>query len=156
MFKVEIRTLEPMRLIGLPHTGPYAEIGPTYSRVWELLAACQWFRSDMHGVAIYYDNPEDTAPESLRSFASFIVPETAEAGPPLTERALAGGEHAVLSFFGPYEGLPGAYQWLYGTWLPESGRAPAPAPPFEVYRNNPSNAKPEELLTEICAPLAPA
>jgi AraC family transcriptional regulator len=35
-------------------------------------------------------------------------------------------------------------------WLPDSGREPANAPPYEVYLNDARTTPPEELLTEIC------
>ena len=61
----------------------------------------------------------------------------------------------VLTHRGPYEGLGESYRWLYGVWLPASGREPRHAPPFEVYHNSPKDTPPDQLLTEIHLPLAP-
>jgi AraC family transcriptional regulator len=46
-----------------------------------------------------------------------------------------------------------AYEWLYGTWLVQSGREAADAPVFEEYLNNPKETAPADLHTEICLPL---
>lgn len=44
-------------------------------------------------------------------------------------------------------------QWLYGEWLPTSGRAVRDTVMFEEYINNPRDAAPTELLTDIYLPL---
>jgi AraC family transcriptional regulator len=46
-----------------------------------------------------------------------------------------------------------AYDWLYGQWLPQSGRLPADAPCVEEYLNNPRTTAPTELLSDIYLPL---
>ena len=46
-----------------------------------------------------------------------------------------------------------AYEWLYGTWLVQSGREAADAPVFEEYLNSPKTTAPAKLVTEICLPL---
>ena len=62
---------------------------------------------------------------------------------------------AFIRHLGPYAELGVAYRWLYGQWLPTSGREPADGPPFEVYLNNPEDTPPDELITEIHIPLKP-
>jgi AraC family transcriptional regulator len=59
----------------------------------------------------------------------------------------------VLTFTGPYAGLPAAWDQLYAAWLPASGEEPADSPPFEVYLNSPMDTAQEALVTEICVPL---
>lgn len=83
------------------------------------------------------------------------VERYAKANDSSMSKAIAGGEHAVLRHKGPYSDLHVAYNWLYGTWLPQSGREVAAAPVFEEYLNNPRDTAPAELLTEICLPLRP-
>jgi AraC family transcriptional regulator len=46
-----------------------------------------------------------------------------------------------------------AYDWLYGQWLPSSGREAADAPVFEDYLNSPRDTLPTELRTDIYLPL---
>ena len=70
------------------------------------------------------------------------------------ETRLPAGRHAVLVHRGPYEGLPQAWAWL-GRMAPEVGpddarrrrRARSIATPR-------SEVPPEELVTDICMPVA--
>ena len=66
---------------------------------------------------------------------------------------IAGGAYAVLTHFGPYEKLNASYEKLLGQWLPRSGRRLRSAPCFEIYLNSPENTAPEDLVTDIHAPL---
>jgi AraC family transcriptional regulator len=50
-------------------------------------------------------------------------------------------------------GMRGAYEFLYGTWLPQSGREPADAPCVEEYLNTPRDTAPTELISDIYLPL---
>lgn len=154
MFSIEIKALEPMRIIGLPHSGAYNEISRTYTQLWQLLVTRQIIRPGMVGVAIYHDDPDVTPAKELRSFAAVSASKDVKADDPLTEQALGGGDHAILTFKGPYAGLDAAYEWLFRTWLPGSGRAVSDAPGYAVYLNNPADTPPAELLTEIRLPLA--
>jgi AraC family transcriptional regulator len=104
-------------------------------------------------VGVYYDDPSAVNARDLRSHAGFEI-GTGAIEAPLEEVNLPAGRHAVLRFKGPYSGLSAAYTQLYCDWLPASGETPADRPVFEVYLNTPMQVAPEELLTEICLPLA--
>jgi AraC family transcriptional regulator len=71
----------------------------------------------------------------------------------LEEMSVTKGDVAVLVFKGSYSGLKTAYNYLYGEWLPNSGREMRDEPSYEVYLNSPIDTAPEELLTQICVPL---
>ena len=43
---------------------------------------------------------------------------------------------------------------MMGEWLPNSGHRVGNGPSYEVYRNNPSNTRPEELRTDLYIPIA--
>ena len=103
--------------------------------------------------AVYYCDPDVTPEADLRSHAGAVwdgdrVPDG------LDEVTLPGGRHAVLLFKGPYSGLAGAYAYLYGAWLADTRETPADSPTFEVYLNSPMDTAPQDLLTQICMPLA--
>jgi len=65
------------------------------------------------------------------------------------------GECAVITHEGPYERLNQTYAGLFGQWLPHSGRELRSQPSLEFYLNDPDGTPPEELLTDIYAPLEP-
>ena len=72
---------------------------------------------------------------------------------PLEETVLREGLYARLRYRGPYAAMKGAYRWLLGVWLPQSGHEPDDDPIFEAYLNNPQHVAPAELITDIHLPL---
>jgi AraC family transcriptional regulator len=54
---------------------------------------------------------------------------------------------------GPYNTLGRTCVELLGQWVPRSGRELPDVPCFEVYLNDPQCTAPEDLLTDIYAPL---
>lgn len=153
MFDVEIRRSPARTLVGQPHTGNYFGIGRVFDQVSSVFASRNLWAQSRGMAAIYYDDPAAVAEADLRSFAGIILADGAETPDGLDRVALAEGDCAVLRFQGPYSGLKAAYDYLYGEWLPGSGREPADAPPFEIYQNSPLDTAPEDLVTDICAPL---
>jgi AraC family transcriptional regulator len=59
----------------------------------------------------------------------------------------------VVCHEGPYQKLGRTYDFIYGQWLPTSGRVPGNSPPFEVYLNAPDSTDSEDLLTDLHVPL---
>ena len=69
---------------------------------------------------------------------------------------IAGGDCAIATHRGSYAGLAKSYRWIYGEWLPQSGRVPADTPAFERYLNDPHETTEhteQDLFTKICVPL---
>jgi len=154
MYPVITRTDPVRRLAAVPHKGPYHEIGRVFEKLGGTVAARGLYGQVGKMVGVYYDSPADVKPADLRSHAGFEALEDMALAAPLEEVRLPAGRHAVLTFKGPYAGLAAAYDQLFGVWLPSSGEAPADSPVFEVYLNTPMDTAPEDLLTEICLPLA--
>ncbi len=151
---VEIRQLEPIILVCIPHKGSYMEIGKAFHElvVWATARGLGGQGSRIIGV--YFDDPSTVAEKDLRALAGGVVDADFEPDDEKIEvHKLAGGRTAVLLHKGPYEQIGRSYDWLYGTWLPQSGEQPADAPLYEEYLNDPQTTPPAELLTEICMPL---
>lgn len=153
MYEVTLREVEAFDLVGVAHTGSYMEIGRAFETLYGTLFSRQLFRPDMEMIGIYLDDPELVPAEKLRSFACVSARKETPADAPLTQQHLDGGRYAVLRHKGPYADMPKAYQWLYGTWLPQSGREIRDSLMFEKYLNNPREVAPTELLSEIYLPL---
>ena len=154
MHDVSIETLEPVELIGVSHAGDYMNIGQSFDKLYGWLGQNQLFGPGLRGIGVYLDDPEVVPAEKLRSMAAVTSPDMASWPENTLERmTLSGGDYAVLMHKGPYAELHQAYLWFYSQWLPQSGRQPADAPPFEEYLNNPCEVAPAELLTRICIPL---
>ena len=146
---VTIQTADPRRFAGLPHRGPYPEVGRALDRLVALLAA-RGLMERAEGVAcVFLDDPETVAPEDLTSLAGVFVSPDFPVEPPLEAREIAGGRYAVMRYTGPYAGLSAAYDAFLCTWLPGSGEEPGEAPLFETYINSPEDTPPDKLITEI-------
>lgn len=136
--QAETPTVEIVELPAIPcafvrATGGYAIAG---ARAWIRLN----FWAYRHGVrachrrrfTIGHDDPALTDESRLRLDACVAL-ETGEALH-ATGRVgileIPAGEYARLEHLGPIKTIAGAFAELYGRWLPESGREPAPAPPL--------------------------
>lgn len=153
MVPVRISDEAPRRVIGLPHLGAYRQINRTFAVLGAELATRGLWRHSRGMVAVYLDDPRLVPEAELRSVAAIAVGPEVTVSAPLQVMELPGGRHAVMQFRGPYTGLSAAYDWLFGVWLPGSGREAADRPCYEVYVNTPMDAAPKDLITDIYLPL---
>lgn len=154
MFPMTIKDLPPCGAAGVLHVGSYADIPRAFQQLGGILAARNLFSHAQGLFVIYHDAPGSKPDAELRAHVAVIVGTAFPPGVPGLEYFdLAGGRHAVLEHTGPYATLAGAYDWLYGVWLPQSGEEPRDAPPIELYVNDPRTTLPNDLRTEIRLPL---
>jgi AraC family transcriptional regulator len=153
MYPVTIRTEAPIRLVAVPHRGAYHQISRAFQKLSAVMAARDLFGKAGRMIAVFYDDPQSVPEPDLRSHAGFEITAPANLAAPLEEVTLPAGRQAVLTYTGPYAGLPAAYDELFGVWLPASGEEPADSPSFEVYLNSPMDTAPENLVTELHLPL---
>ena len=106
-------------------------------------------------LSICHDDPEVTPQEKIRLDCCITVGGNTKPEGEVELQTIPDGEYVVLTHRGSYNGLAESYCWLYGEWLPSSGREFANRPPFEIYVNNPSETAEEDLVTEICILLQP-
>jgi AraC family transcriptional regulator len=151
MHRVDIRTHDGFSAAGVDHVGPYMNIGRAFETLCQWLGMRNLIDPSARMLGIYYDDPSAVADDELRSKACLEIarPDEVEFEAPVSRVDVPGGEFAVLTHVGPYAQLCFGYQWLYGEWLPNSGREAGEAPVFEVYLNNPRDTAPMELVTEI-------
>lgn len=154
MYDVEITTHPARRLAVIGHTGPYMEIGRAFETLAALCATRSLSPEVKRSIGLFYDDPDTTPAAELRSHAAVEVGPDTKISEPMEELRLEAGKIAQLRLKGPYSGLAPAYEYLYGTWLPQSGEEPRDTPCHEIYLNSPQDTAPEDLMTEICVPLA--
>lgn len=152
---VSIRRIEPMRVAFLRHTGPYGQVGATWDRLLMLLGKEGLLGAGALFIGICHDDPEVTPQEKIRYDACVTVGEGFEPEGEIGVQTIPGGEYARMTHFGPYEKLGESYTKLLGGWLPRSGRELRSSPCFEIYLNSPESTEPEDLITDIYAPLEP-
>ncbi|WP_069915700.1 AraC family transcriptional regulator [Caballeronia insecticola] len=151
MHQVEIRSQGPFTVAAMEHRGSYMNIGRAFEMLFHWLATRGLVDPRARSLGIYFDDPAAVAEDELRSMAccELFEPDAVKFEAPVSRVEVAGGEFAVLTHVGPYAQLCFAYQWLYGEWLPKSGRETGDAPVFEVYVNDPRGTAPADLVTEI-------
>lgn len=153
--QVEIREMQPRKAVCMSHRGPYFLIGSTFGQLGAWLK--ETGVESAEGMAVYYDDPESTPPDELRSEAgAFVAADFTTDDSRVHVIEVAGGTYAVAMHAGPYDGLPAVWMELAGKWLPSSGYAFGTAPGLEIYLNDCTQVAPEDLRTEICVPLSSA
>jgi AraC family transcriptional regulator len=153
--EVRIETVPSRRVAFIRHLGPYNTAGPVFQRLCAWAGQRGLFRNGTLLLGICHDDPDVTAPDKIRFDCCITVDDSIREEGEIGVQKLDGGECAVLTHFGPYTQLGEAYRWLFGVWLPTSGREPRDAPPFEVYYGDPRHTPPEQLRTDIHIPLEP-
>jgi AraC family transcriptional regulator len=153
--EVQLETRPEIRVAALAHTGPYNTIGSAFDRLDELAGpAGMLTNADARLIAIYYDDPESTPAQALRSAAGLTVARDAVLPHPFHEVRLPAGRWARAIHRGSYEGLGDAWQRLLGQWLPNSGLRMGVGECYELYLNHPGNAREEDLETLLYVPIA--
>ncbi len=153
MYQVNLVEGPERTLLGLAHRGPYPEIGPVFAAMFDAIGRAGLLPRIEAMIGVYFDDPGRVAPADLRAFAGVQMPPGVACPADLENLTLAAGPHAMLRLQGPYSGLPEAWAYLYGEGLAATGRTASDAPSFEVYVNDPIDTAPEDLLTELWAPL---
>lgn len=158
MYQIEFRTVAaPIYLAAKRHIGAYLNIGEAFSLL-ELAAPNLSLVPNARWFGLYHDDPADVQQgivgAQLRSDACVEITEEATLPADLQKTQIPAGRYAVIEHGGAYSELDKAYQWLIGTWLPQSGEVPLPLPGIELYLNDPCNTEPKDLRTEIWLAIA--
>ncbi len=153
MYDVTIKDLEAVTIAAVPHKGSYMESGQAFGRLLVWAGPKGLVDEKTRMIGVYYDDPNEIEEENLRSDAGIVVANNVTVEAPVHLVDISKGAYAVLQHKGPYAELGKAYEWLFGQWLPQSGREADDIPCFEEYLNDPRSTAPSELLTLICLPL---
>jgi AraC family transcriptional regulator len=150
---VTIEDMPELRVATVHHVGPYNRISEAFGRLHEIAIRAGLHREGAIALAIYYDDPETTAPEQLQSDAGITLPRGAPLPDGVGEKTLPAGKYARTTHLGPYSTLGDTWTRFMGEWLPSSGKRVGRGSSYEVHRNNPSNAAPEDLCTDLYLPV---
>ncbi len=151
---VTIEDMPELRVATVHHVGPYSRISEAFQRLGAVAGPAGLFQESAMMLGIYYDDPETTPADQLQSDAGITIPDTVRLPDGLVDQRLPAGRYARTTHLGPYATLGDAWSRLMGEWLPKSGRRVGKGSSYEVYRNNPSNAAPDELRTDLYLPIA--
>jgi len=155
---MEVKTLPTMTVAYLRHTGPYQGNEQLFQNLTEEL--CRWAgprgllgNPGASILAVYHDDPHVTEPDKLRLSMCLTVPSATKVDGKIGKMEIAGGTYAVGRFEVDSQEFGEAWNWLYGTWLPQSGYQPDDGPCFEMYPEEPKEG--EKIKVDICVPVKP-
>lgn len=147
------------------HVGPYFGDEKLFQRLFATLH--KWgtprnlvSRGVTEEVVIYHDDPDTVAPEKLRISCGISVPAETEVSGDVGKLTLDAGTYAEARFVVKANEFGGAWVWLYGTWLPESGYQPDDRLCFERYPDTEPEAEIDlstgrTFTVDICIPVRP-
>ncbi len=148
-----VRTLQPMSLAFIRHTGPYERVPIS---LWDDLG--DWARRRripepyvLLGIA--HDAPGITKPKNLRFDAAIRVPAEFRSGRRVGHQRFAGGLFAFTTSVGPLTSLPGAYEQIFRRLRSDRSLACLGVPCLELYRVNRVVTDVAIVSTEIAVPV---
>ncbi|MGG0707698.1 AraC family transcriptional regulator [Bacillus paramobilis] len=158
---VEIVTADDIHVAYIRHIGTYEELTIAFPKMIEKLfhyAAkenCHVFE-DTKVLTIYHDHHEFTEDNHLRTSLCIKIPdgsavETSDIG----IMVIPSGKYAVGHFEIFQDEYKGAWDFLYGEWLPNSGYKPRDSYLFEVYKNDPRQHPKNKHIVDIYVPIEP-
>ena len=100
---------------------------------------------------VYYNDPRVVKPEELKWEVGFVVAKDTKAQPPLKIGEFNCKTAAYYLYIGPYEKMNPAYEKIF-KHVDDNGYKVV-WPVYDQYLNNPMEAKPEDLRTQIIIPL---
>jgi AraC family transcriptional regulator len=153
--QVEIKQVGEQRVAAIRHHGSYLQINEAFGRLGEIAGPAGLFQDPAATmVGLFYDDPDTTPVEALRSDAGLLVGPSTKIPGGLSEQRIPGGSYASTLHVGPYEQLPDTWARFMGEWLPASGyRLADDGVSYELYLNDPSRVPKDQLRTEIRIPV---
>jgi len=152
--KPKIKTIESKTVIYVQSTGPYSESASrAWTKVCDFAAKKKLFGWKTSFIGISHDSPDITEAEKLRYDACMTIRKTVIPEGEIGVKTIEGGRYAIFRHKGSYNHLNDSYQYIYSTWMAESGAEPDDKPCFEIYINSPDKVSPEKLITDIYIPI---
>jgi len=149
---IEVTTLEPRRVAYMRHVGPYNGAHRVWMDFTARLKKDGLPRKESLFIGVPLDNPKETPSEKLRYDTCVTVDEKYVPTKPVRVRMIEGGDYVVARNC-PFGAIARAYQKLFYSWLPKSGRKARKAPSFSV-RENGLEGRPSTFgPTDIYVPL---
>ncbi|MGE6963802.1 AraC family transcriptional regulator [Bacillus thuringiensis] len=158
---VEIVTADDINVAYTRHIGTYGELTIAFPKMIEKLfhyAAKQNYHvfDDTKVLTIYHDHHEFTEDYHLRtSLCVTISDESTVETNDVGIMVIPSGKYAVGHFEIFQDEYKGAWDFIYGKWLPNSGYKPRDSYPFEMYKNDPRRHPEKKHIVDIYVPIEP-
>ncbi|MCZ6943964.1 AraC family transcriptional regulator [Bacillus mycoides] len=159
--EVEIVTADKVNVAYIRHVGTYKDLAIDFPKMIEKLFHYALEKKyhvfeDTKVLTIYHDHHEFTEDYHLRTSLCITIPDEASVGTSeIGIMVIHSGKYAVGHFEIFQDEYKGAWDFLYGEWLPNSGYKPRDSYPFEVYRNDPRQHPENKHIVDIYVPIEP-
>ncbi|TPN83460.1 AraC family transcriptional regulator [Aquimarina algicola] len=154
---VEVKELPEMTVAYVRHVGPYKGDAKLFESLHSKLLS--WAEPngilehpDVKSLIIYHDDIRVTESSKLRVSVSMTIPKETKVEAPIGKMTIEKTKYVVACFAIKVDQFQEAWDWLMGSWFPNSGYQPDDKPFFELYPETPKN---ETFLVEICIPVKP-
>ncbi len=149
--KIEIVELAPSTAFTYRHHGPINTVKDTYSRLWQWQIENGIAGQSKEAIGICYG--DIAGDDEFRYYAGIIWTKPIKVAGDIEIHEVPGGKYGCYRLIGSHDGIPAAFQKMYGEWLPTSGFEPDDRPALEIYRNNPFDTAANELITDLMIPI---
>lgn len=159
--EVEIVAADKVNVAYIRHVGTYKDLAIDFPKMIEKLfhyASEQNYHvfEDTKVLTIYHDHHEFTEDYHLRTSLCITIPdESAVETSDIGIMVIPSGKYAVGHFEIFQDEYKGAWNFLYGEWLPNSGYKPRDSYPFEMYKNDPRKHPENKHIVDIYVPIEP-
>jgi AraC family transcriptional regulator len=149
---VTIKEQPELRVGTVRHIGPYELIVRAFERLGSIMSSAAARPAGGQLLALYYDDPQTTPSDRLRSDAALAFPGGASVPAGLIERRVPAGRYASTVHVGSYEHLGKAWIALKKEIAARGLRASGGVS-YELYLNDPASVPSNALRTELFTPL---
>ena len=159
---VEILMVDKINVAYLRHIGTYKDLAITFT---ELLEKLFKYAKDQNltifektkVLTVYHDNPEFAKEDQLRTSLCMTISDNVvvEENSDIGSMMIPSGRYAVGHFDIFQNEYSGAWDFMYGEWLSNSGYKPRDSFAFEVYNNDPNTHPQNKHLVDIYLPIEP-
>ncbi len=155
--KPEIRRIPTMTVAFVPGTRPTMDAkgcGPAWAKLMAWAEMNRLLHKDTVYAGISNGDPSTTMREKECYDACISVPQETKGDGNVVIGAVGGRDYSVFLHHGPWENLKQTYAIIYKTWAHNTELKIGTGPALEIYKTPSRDTPPEELLTEVCVPLA--
>lgn len=161
--EVKVTTIDAFPVIYIRRTGSYKDLEGAYPDVLNQLFEFAMKKNliDEESLKIfsaYHSHPDFSGEETQRTSICLSIKEpiNIDDESEIGTMSIMPGTYAVAHFEISRNEYGGAWEYLYGEWLPQSGYFPTDYFPFEVYLNDPIQHPLHKHLVDIYLPIEPS
>lgn len=158
--QVKVEEVPAFEVAYVRHIGPYKGDGKLFEELFGKLMRWAGPRGllgapDLKTLVIYHDNPEITEAEKLRISVCVSIPANTPVDGEIGKMAIPAGKYALARFELGADEYQGAWDYVFGEWLPGSGYQPDDGPCFEMYHGESKDHPEQKQVVDICLPVRP-